>query len=90
MLLPALPPKTRQLLRRKNHCCVRFLNSEILSVFMLEKNAPFWTTFLEIRGGFFHFLGKNGYGDTGNKMHRLPAQKLLAFLNDYLTVVLSQ
>ena len=45
MLLPALLPKMRQLLRHKNHCYVRFLNSEILSVFMLEKNAPFWTTF---------------------------------------------
>jgi len=45
MLLPALPPKMRQLLRRKKHCCVRFLHSEMLSVFMLEKNASFWTTF---------------------------------------------
>ena len=45
MLQPALPPKTWQLLRRKNHCCVRFLNSEILSDFMLRKNASFWTTF---------------------------------------------
>jgi len=45
MLLPALPPKMRQLFRCKNHCCVRFLGSELLSSFMLEKNVPFWTTF---------------------------------------------
>lgn len=45
MLSLVLLPKKRQLLRRKNHCCVRVIGSEILSDFMLGKNALLGTTF---------------------------------------------
>ena len=43
-----------------------------------------------LKVSFPNFLSKNGHGDTCDKMHRLSVQKLLAFLNDLLAVILAK
>ena len=43
-----------------------------------------------LKVSFPNFLSKNRYGDTCDKMHRLSVQKLLAFLNDLLAVILAK
>ena len=39
---------------------------------------------------FPNFLNKNGHGGARDKMHCLPVQKLLAFRNDHLTIILTE
>ena len=47
----------------------------------------FWDTLF---CSFPNFLSKNGHGGARDKMHCLPVQKLLAFRNDHLTIILTE